>query len=135
MESAVQFAAAVLDQSQRQQLSAALVTNAVVRFTVADTSACDTSLNHTVSCLDLLACAAPYPLGEPTRLFQRYPQLLDASHHCLFILNSLTDAIREWVMKLCAQGTAVTLVCWTLPDPRTLPARCQALPLRKVGTK
>ena len=135
MESAVQFAATVLDQSQRQQLPAALVTNAVVRFSVADTSVCDASLNHTVSCLDLLACAAPYPLSEPTRLFQRYPQLLDASHHCLLILNSLTEAIREWVMKICAQGTAVTLVCWTLPDPKTLPARCQALPLRKEETE
>ena len=82
---------------------------------------------------DLLACAAPYPLGEPTRLFQRYPQPLDPTHHCLLIINSLTDAPREWVMKICAQGTAVTLVCWTMPDPQTLPARRQVLGLRKEG--
>lgn len=131
MERAVQFAAAMLDQSQRQQLPTALVTNAVVRFTVADTSVCDHSLNHTVSCLDLLACAAPYPLSEPTRLFQRYPQLLDAAHHCLLILNTLTEPLQEWVMKICAQGTAVTLVCWTLPDLKGLPENCDVLSLRK----
>lgn len=131
IENAVQTAAGLLRLWQSRQIPAAVMTNSVIRTAVADTSFCDSSRNHYVSCLDLLACVTPYPLYASEHLFRRFSGRLNGHQQCLILTRTVDETLWEILNALHHQRIPVTLIT---PEPASasrLPSGIRVLTMRK----
>ena len=128
IDQAASFAATLIRQCLRRQQPAALITNSVIKLRVADTSFCDSSQNHLISCLDLLACVTPYPLQPPLTLFSRAASQLNYRHHCVLFSSEVSTSLQQNLYALSQRGVAVTLV--TRDDQAVCLPHCEVLTLK-----
>lgn len=121
LEKAVRFCTTLLMTAKQNQIDCSLVTNGVIKMTTADTSTSDCSMNHLISCLDVLAGVTVYPFIPMEKCLLRSLPRLFGQQQVFLIAHHFHESFYQVISNLVSRHIPVCLVLEEMDFSLTLP--------------